>query len=112
MAGGRQSGGVAVAVLVEFALPGATPERLAALDERIQERRAAAGGPPYPGLIFVAITPTDGGCRCVSAWRTEQDFRSVLEAMLEPDLSSAGLVASDVSSSPIMTMAMPGAHAH
>lgn len=98
-------------MLVSFTLPHATPAALATAEHRAQERGAAAGGPPYPGLMFVAITPTDRGYRSVSAWRTEQDFRSVHDAMLAPDLSSAGLSVEDVSVAPIVSMAIPGTHA-
>lgn len=100
-----------MAVLVSFTLPRATPAQLAAAEQRAQERGAAAGGPPYPGLMFVAVTSADGGYRSLSAWRTEQDFRSVHDAMLGPDLASAGLTVEGVSVTPIVSMALPGAHA-
>jgi hypothetical protein len=100
-----------MAVLVTFTLPRATAAQLAASEQRAQERGAAAGGPPYPGLMFLAITAIDGGFRCVSAWRAEQQFRAVHEAMLGPDLSSASLSIEAVSVAPIVSMALPGAHA-
>ena len=100
-----------MAILVTFTLPRATPAQLGTAEQRAQERGAAAEGPPYPGLMFLAVTAIDGGFRCVSAWRTEQQFRSVHEAMLGPDLSSASLSMEDVSVAPIVSMALPGAHA-
>ncbi len=50
-----------MAALVGFALPGATPTQLATAEQSAQERGAAAGGLPYPGLMFVVITQADGG---------------------------------------------------
>jgi hypothetical protein len=61
--------------------------------------------------MFFAVTPTESGFRCVTAWRTEADFRAVLDTMLGPDLSSVGLATDAVTVTPAVSMAIPGAHA-
>jgi uncharacterized protein YjiS (DUF1127 family) len=99
-----------MAVLVEFAIPDATEEQMWAVEERTRARGEAAGGPPYTGLMFLAATPSPSGLRIVSAWRTEADFRTVLDTMLGPDLADVGLTAADVVVSPVASMAIPGTH--
>lgn len=99
-----------MAVLVELDLPGATLEKMYTVEELTQARGEAAGGPPYPGLVFLAATPSPSGIRLVSAWRTEAEFRSVLDSMMGPDLATVGLAATDVVVSPVASMAVPGTH--
>jgi hypothetical protein len=99
-----------MAVLVELVLPGATPEQMYAVEELTQARGEAAGGPPYRGLVFLAAVQEPAGVRIVSAWRTEAEFRSVLDSMLAPDVASVGLAVSDVVVSPVASMAVPGTH--
>jgi hypothetical protein len=102
-----------VAVIVEFLLVGATPEQVYEAESAAQARSEASGAPPYPSLMFVAVTPAEQseGFRFVSAWRTEADFRRELETLLGPDLAAVGLEASDVRVAPVLSMAMPGAGA-
>ena len=99
-----------MAVIVEFEVPGASPEQIYAVDDLTRARGEAAGRPPYSGCMFIATMPTGSGFRCVSAWRAESDFRTVLDTMLGPDLSSVGLAAADITVSPVLSMAIPGAH--
>ena len=97
-----------MAVLVELEVPGATPEKMYTVEELTEARGEAAGGPPYPGLVFLAAVQGPSGLRLVSAWRTETEFRSVLDSMLAPDLATVGLAATDVVVSPVASMAVPG----
>ena len=99
-----------MAVIVEFDVPGATPEQLYSVEELTFARGQAAGGPPYDGCMFFATVPADSGFRCISAWRTESAFQAVLDTMLGPDLSSVGLSAADIRAFPALSMAIPGAH--
>ena len=99
-----------MAVLVEFTVPGATPEQIYSVEAKTQERGEQAGRPPYPGCMFLAVTAYDGGFRFVSAWRTEADFHTVLETMLTPDLGEVGLAVAGVTAVPVVGMAIPGAH--
>ena len=99
-----------MAVVVEFVVPGASPEQLYAVEELTQERGLAAGGPPYDGCLFFAVVPSDDGVRVSSAWRREADFRGVHDTMLGPDLASVGLEAADVRISTVLSMSIPGAH--
>ena len=99
-----------MAVIVEFDVPGATPEQLYSVEELTYARGEAAGGPPYDGCMFFATTATESGFRCISAWRTEAAFHAVLETMLGPDLCAVGLTATGISVSPALSMAIPGAH--
>lgn len=97
-----------MAVLVELEVPGALPEQLHAIEMRNQQRAGELGRAPYDGMMFLAAVPVADGFRLVSAWRTEDAFRSVLEAMLGPDLADLGLAAVDVRVAPVASMAIPG----
>lgn len=99
-----------MAVIVEFEVPGATPEQIYRVEELTHARGEAAGGPPYNGCMFFATTPTASGFRCVTAWRTEASFHAVLDTMLGPDLATVGLTAADITVSTAVSMAIPGAH--
>lgn len=99
-----------MAVIVEFEVPEATLEQAYAVEALTRARGAAAGRPPYVGCMFFATMPTETGFRCTSAWRTESDFRAVMETMLGPDLSSVGRAAVGITVSPVVSMAIPGAH--
>jgi hypothetical protein len=101
-----------MAVIVDFTIPGSTREQIYQAEDVARRRGEAAGRPPYPGCMFIAITEADDGARSVSAWRTEDDFREVLESTLGPDLASVGLLVGDIRVRPAVSMAIPGAHAH
>lgn len=98
-----------MAVIVDFTVPGATPEQMYAVEELTRVRGEAAGRPPFTGCMFIAVTAAGSGFRFVSAWRTEADFDAVLETMLGPDLATVDLAVSDVRVSPAVSMAIPGA---
>jgi hypothetical protein len=100
-----------MAVIVDFTIPGATRDQIYAGETVARERGEAAGRPPYPGCMFLAIAENGEGARAVSAWRTEDGFREVLEKMLGPDLASVGLQVTDLRVTPALSMAIPGAHA-
>ena len=97
-----------MAVLVEFAVSEAATEQMYALEQLTQARGAALGRPPYAGLMFLACVPDGPGFRFSSAWRREEDFRAVLQEMLGPDAAEVGLEVSDVTVSPVLSMAIPG----
>ena len=101
--------GAPVAVIVDFLVPGATPEQMYTVEALTQARGEAAGGPPFDGCMFIAATAVESGFRFVSAWRTEAAFRTVLEDMLGPDLARASLNATNIKVSPVVSMAIPGA---
>ena len=98
-----------MAVIVDFQVPGATPEQMYAVEGLTQARGEAAGRPPFVGCMFIAATASDAGFRFVSAWRSEADFRAVLEDMLGPDLATVELRATNIDVSPVVSMAIPGA---
>lgn len=100
-----------MAVLVEFDVLNATPEQMYELEERTRQRGEALGRPPYAGCMFLAVAPRDSAFHFVSAWRTEDDFTAVLETMLGPDFAAVGASASNIVVGPVMSMAIPGAHA-
>ena len=100
-----------MAVLVTFRVPSATLDQVYAVEALTRARGEAAGGPPYTGCMFFATTMADDGMRAVSAWRTESDFRSVMDEMLGPDLATQGLSAIGVEVATVVSMAIPGAHA-
>ena len=100
-----------MAVIVDMSVPGATPDQAYAVEELTRQRGEAVGGPPYTGCMFLAATLGDAGLRIVAAWRTEAEFRKVLDTMLEPDFGSVGLEVHVESVAPAVSMAIPGAHA-
>jgi hypothetical protein len=100
-----------LAVLVEFDVLDATPEQMYALEERTRLRGEALGRPPFVGCMFLAVTPRDCAFHFVSAWRSEQAFRSALDSMIGPDLTAVGASASNILVGPVMSMAIPGTHA-
>ena len=97
-----------MAVLVELEVPGATLEEMYAVEELTRQRGEALGGPPYAGCLFLAVTHVDGVINISSAWRTEGDFRQVLDTMMGPDLATVGREVSAVTIAPILSMAIPG----
>lgn len=97
-----------MAVLVEFDVLDATQEQLYALEERTRNRGEALGRPPFSGCMFLAVTPRDSAFHFVSAWRSEDAFRAVMDTMLGPDLTAVGATASNVLVGPVMSMAIPG----
>ena len=100
-------GGNDVAVLVEFDVLDATQEQMYALEERTRNRGEALGRPPFSGCMFLAVTPRDSAFHFVSAWRSEEAFRAVMDTMLGLDLTAVGATAS-VLVGPVMSMAIPG----
>ncbi|MGH3116273.1 MAG: hypothetical protein ACRDQ2_04040, partial [Gaiellales bacterium] len=74
-----------------------------------QARGQAAGRPPFDVCLFIAASAVDSGFRFVSAWRTEAEFRAVVQDMLGPDLASVGLNATNIEIAPVVSMAIPGA---
>ena len=96
-----------MAVLVEFDVLEATPEQMYALEERTRQRGEALGRPPFAGCMFLAVAPRDSAFHFVSAWRTEEAFKAVLETMLGPDLAAVGASASNILVAPVMSMAIP-----
>lgn len=99
-----------MAVIVDFLVPGATPEQLYEVERLTYARGVEAGRPPYGGCMFIAATATPAGIRFVSAWRSDADFRAVLDEMLGPDLATVGLGATGIEISAVLSMAIPGAH--
>lgn len=99
-----------MAVIVDFLVPGATPEQMYTVEALTQARGEAAGRPPFDGCMFIAATAVDSGFRFVSAWRSEAEFRAVLEDMLGPDLARVSLNATNIEVAPVVSMAIPGAH--
>lgn len=101
-----------MAVIVDFQVPGATPEQMYTVEALTQARGEAAGRPPFVGCMFIAATAVDSGFRFVSAWRTEAEFRAVLEDMLGPDLAAVNLNVTNIEVSPVVSMAIPGARSN
>jgi hypothetical protein len=101
--------GVAMAVIVEFVVPGATPNQMLEVEGLTRARGEAAGRPPYTGCMFLAVTSIASGYRVLSAWRTDADFYAVLETMMGPDLAIVGLAVTDIQVSAVVSMAIPGA---
>lgn len=97
-----------MAVLAEFGIPDATSEELMRLEAMTSARGEAAGGPPYPGCMFLAVVPDGDGFRFTSVWRTEAHLRAVLDDMLGPDAREVGVELTDVTVSPVISMAIPG----
>ena len=97
-----------MAVLVEFDVLDATSEQMYALEERTTQRGNVLGRPPFAGCMFLAVSPRGSSFHFVSAWRSEEAFREVLETMLGPDLTAVGASASNVVVDPVMSMAIPG----
>ena len=97
-----------MAVLVEFDVFDATHEQMFALEERTRNRGEALGRPPFSGCMFLAVTPRDSAFHFVSAWRSEEAFRTVMDTMLGPDLTAVGATASNVLVGSVMSMAIPG----
>lgn len=97
-----------MAVLVEFDVLNTTPEQMYALEERTRQRGEALGRPPFVGCMFLAVTPRGSTFHFVSAWRSEEAFRSTLDTMLGPDLATVGASASNVLVGPVISMAIPG----
>ena len=50
-----------MAVIVDFLVPGATPEQMYAVEALTQARGEAAGRPPFDGCMFIAATAVDSG---------------------------------------------------
>lgn len=98
-----------MAVIVDFLVPGATPDQMYTVEALTQARGQAAGRPPFDGCLFIVATAVDSGFRFVSAWRTEAEFRAVVQDMLGPDLASVGLNATNIEIAPVVSMAIPGA---
>ena len=59
--------------------------------------------------MFLACVPDGDGFRFTSAWRREDDFLAVLADMLGPDAAEVGVQVTEVSVSPVLSMAIPGA---
>lgn len=97
-----------MAVLVEFDVLDATQEQMYELEGRTTRRGEALGGPPFGGCMFLAVTPRGSAFHFVSAWRSEEAFRTVMDTMLGPDLTAVGATASNVLVGPVMSMAIPG----
>jgi hypothetical protein len=97
-----------MAVLVEFDVLNATPEQMYELEERTRQRGEALGRPPFVGCMFLAVTPRGSTFHFVSAWRSEEAFRTALDTMLDPDLTAVGASVSNVLIGPVMSMAIPG----
>lgn len=97
-----------MAVIVDFLVPGATPEQMYTVEALTQARGEAAGRPPFVGCMFIAATAVHSGFRFVSAWRSEEEFRAVLDDMLGPDLATVSLHATDIEVAPVVSMAIPG----
>jgi hypothetical protein len=99
-----------MAVIIDMSVEGATLDKVYAVEGLTSQRGEAAGGPPYTGCMFLAATLEDDRLRIVAAWRTEADFRDVLETMLQPDFASVGLDVRVDRVQPAVSMAIPGAH--
>ena len=100
-----------MAVIVEFVCPGATQQQLQQAEAAGIERGERVGGPPYPGCMFLAVIPGSSGPRFVAAWRTEPEFRATFADSMQQDLAGAGMTVEDLIVTPVLAMAIPGAHA-
>ena len=100
-----------MAVLVEFLCPGATQQQLQQAEAAGMERGERVGGPPYPGCMFMAVTHGSSGPRFVAAWRTEPEFRAIFADSLQQDLAEAEMTVEELVVTPVLAMAIPGAHA-
>jgi hypothetical protein len=99
-----------MAVLVEFACPGATAQQLQQAEVAGMQRGERLGGPPYPGCMFLAVTSGPTGPRFTSAWRTEREFRVTFADALQEDLVGAGMEVDEPVVTAVLAMAIPGAH--
>ena len=60
------------------------------LQELVEQRIAAAGGPP-DGLMAHVAHPDGDGFVIVEAWRTEELFRASFDTIVLPSIRDAGL---------------------
>lgn len=96
-------------MLVESTCLGATEQQLQQAQLAAMRRGERVGGPPYRGCMLLAVTAGPDGPRFTAAWRTEQEFEAVFGEALR-DLTSAGMTTGTPTVTPVLAMAIPGAH--
>jgi hypothetical protein len=95
-----------VAILQRLTVEPASREQFLALDERIGQALARAGGPPS-GLMATVVHPDGHGFVIAGVWRTEVDAERNLDDLLRPLLAEVGLVVARTTVSPVWSFARP-----
>jgi len=96
----------AMAVLGLIRIESAQQDDHDRLQELVESRFSEAGGPP-DGLLAHIAHPDGGDFIIVEAWRSEDLFRSYVEAIVVPALVAADLRHSGIEVRPIWSLARP-----
>lgn len=97
-----------MAIFCELHVPRGTRAQSIALEQQVEQRLHAAGGPP-DGLMFLCVHPDGDGFRIVMVFRSSE---TALEenGRLRADAAAVGIDLGELSTSPVWGMALPGAH--
>lgn len=95
-----------MAVLVTLQIPSATRDEFDALEERVGQAMATAGGPP-PGLMSHVVYPEGDGFVVAEVWRSEDEGRGYLDEVLRALVAKAGLQAHVTEVRPVWSFARP-----
>lgn len=96
-----------MAIFCEVHVPQGTREQYIALEQQVEQRLAAAGGPPE-GLIFLCVHPVEDGFRIVMAFRSLEAAHEEVDGRLRTDAAAVGVDLGELASSPVWGMALPG----
>jgi len=98
-----------LAIFCELHVPQGTREQSIALEQQVEQRLEAAGGPPE-GLMFLCAHPVGEGFRIVMVFRSLEAAHEEVDGHLRADAAAVGVDLGELASSPVWGMALPGAH--
>lgn len=96
-----------MAVFCEVPVPQGTREQAVKLEQQVQQRLEASGGPPE-GLMFLCVHPEDEGFRIVMVFRSVDAAQAEVEGV-RADATAVGVGLGDPAIAPVWSMALPGA---
>lgn len=96
-----------MAVFCEVPVPQGTQEQAVKLEQQVQQRLEAAGGPPE-GLMFLCVHPEGEGFRIAMVFRSLDAAHAEVEGV-RADAAAVGIGVGDPAIAPVWSMALPGA---
>ncbi|MEX2620544.1 MAG: hypothetical protein WD250_10020 [Egibacteraceae bacterium] len=100
---------VFVAVFCQVRVARGTQEDSINLEQRVEQRLEAAGGPPE-GLIFLCVHPEDDGFRIAMVFRSIEAAHAEVDGHLRSEAAEVGIELGELAVDPVWGMALPGAY--
>jgi hypothetical protein len=95
-----------MAILAQTRVLGGTRDDMEVIESQMEAHSMRAGHPPE-GLMATVVHPDEGDFIIAEVWRTEDEMREWLDAVILPGIIATGKSADPTSVSPVWAFARP-----